>query len=465
LSARAHDVVVVGAGPAGEVAAGKLAERGLDVALVERELVGGECSFFACMPSKALLRPGDLAAETRRVPGVSDAAVEAIAALRRRDEVIHDLDDAGQLPWVEKRGIALVRGRARLAGERRVVVDGAGPDGGPLALEARRAVVLATGSDAAIPPLEGLREARPWTNREVTTAQQVPPRLLILGGGVVAVEMADAWARYGSAVTIVERSARLIEHEEERASAAVGAALRRRGVEIRCGSEVTAARREDDGTAVLVLGDGAELRGEELLVATGRVPRTAGLGLETAGLEGGGAIEVDDRLRVGGRDWLYAIGDVNGRALLTHEGKYQARILADAIAGRDRALREDGAPPPRVIFTDPAVAAVGHTLASARRAGLSVTAVDGRVDQVAGASFWGKGEDAFARWIVDDARRVLVGATFVAPDAQELVHAATVALVGEVTVDRLAHAVPSFPTRSEVWLQLADWADATRPAA
>jgi dihydrolipoamide dehydrogenase len=266
-------------------------------------------------------------------------------------------------------------------------------------------------------------------------------------------------------VTLVERSGRVLIQEEEIASEAVTAALRRRGVDVRCATEVKAARREDDGTAVLVLDGGAELRAEELLVATGRFPRTEGLGLETVGLEVGRYIEVDERLRVPGKDWLYAIGDVNGRALLTHEGKYQARIVADAIEGRDSVLRDDGSPPPRVIFTDPAVAAVGHTLHSAREAGLRVAAVDGRIDAVAGASFWGKGEDAFVRWIVDEDRRVLVGATFVGPDAAEFVHAATIALVGEVTVDRLAHAVPSFPTRSEVWLQLADWAHETRPAA
>jgi pyruvate/2-oxoglutarate dehydrogenase complex dihydrolipoamide dehydrogenase (E3) component len=479
-TSRTHDVIVVGAGPAGEVVAGKLGERGLDVALVERELIGGECSFWACMPSKALLRPGELAAETRRVPGVSDASVEPIAALRRRDKVIHELDDSGQLPWLEQRAITLVRGSARLAGERRVLVRPAAGDAGPggdlqagaqdaeLELTARRAVVLATGTTAAIPPVDGLREARPWTNREATTVQHVPPRLLVLGGGVVGVELAQAWASYGTAVTLVEQSARVLANEEPAASEAVTAGLRRHGVDVRCDTEVTAARRGDDGVVTLTLGDddggSQELQAEELLVATGRRPRTDDLGLDTVGLEAGRPIAVDGRLRVPGHDWLYAIGDVNGRALLTHEGKYQARIVADAIEGRDGLPRDDG-PPPRVVFTDPAVAAVGHTLDSARRAGLPVTAVDGRIDSTAGASFHGKGEDAFARWIVDEHRRVLVGATFVGPDVAEFVHAATIALVGEVTVDRLLHAVPSFPTRGEVWLQLADWSEGSRGRA
>ncbi len=458
-SARSFDAIVIGAGPAGEVAAGKLADHGLATALVERELVGGECSFYACMPSKALLRPSELAEETRRVQGVDDAAVETIAALRRRDEVIHDLDDSIQLPWVEKKGIALFRGRARLDGERRVVVT-TRHDGEQL-LEASRAVVLAVGSRAAIPPVPGLRELEPWTNREITTARQVPPRLLILGGGVVGVEMAQAWASFGARVTLVEAGERLIAQEEEIASEQVAQALRARGVDVRVGARAAAARREPDAAvSVLTLDDGEELRAEVLVVATGRAPRTDGMGLESVGLEPGRTIDVDDTLQVPGTPWLYAIGDCNGRELLTHQGKLQARVVAARVAGEERPSRlHPIGPPPRVIFTDPQVAAVGHTAATAARAGLDVALVDARIDHTAGASFHGKGQEQYARFVVDRARRVLVGTTFVGADVAEFVHAASIAIVGEVPVERIAQVAAPFPTRSEVWLELADWAE------
>jgi dihydrolipoamide dehydrogenase len=458
LSTRSFDAIVIGAGPAGEVAAGKLADRGLETALVERELVGGECSFYACMPSKALLRPGALAAETHRVPGVSDASVETIPALRRRDAVIHDLDDRSQLPWVANKGIELVRGAARLDGERRVLVTtGAGEE---LLLEARRAVVLAVGSGASIPPVPGLRELQPWTNREITTARQVPPRLLILGGGVVGVEMAQAWSSYGARVTLVEVGPRLIAQEEELASEQVAASLRSRGVDVRTGVRASGARRDPaDATAVLTLESGEELRAEVLLVAAGRAPHTGALGLETVGLEPGRMVEVDDHMRVPGSEWLYAIGDCNGRALLTHEGKRQARVAAACIGGDGDVTLRDIGPPPRVIFCEPQVAAVGHTLDTAHRAGIAAEAVDARLDRTAGASFHGKGVEQHVRFVVDTARRVLVGATFVAPDVAEFVHAASIAVVGEVPVDRIAQVAAPFPTRSEVWLELADWAE------
>jgi dihydrolipoamide dehydrogenase len=453
----AYDAIVIGAGPAGEVCAAKLAGQGLATALVEQELVGGECSFYACMPSKSLLRPAALAEETRRVAGVSDAEVEAIAALRRRDEVIHELDDSSQLPWIERNGIALLRGRARLDGERRVIVTDA--EEHEQVLEARRAVVLATGSGAAIPPVPGLREIAPWTNREITTARQVPPRLLILGGGVVGVEMAQAWASFGAHVTVVERGERLIEHEEELASEAVAAGLRAHGVELRLGATAAGVRRAPDaGVHVLTLDDGDELVAEVLLAATGREPRTRGIGLETVGLEDGRYVEVGDDMRVPGRDWLFAIGDCNGRALLTHQGKLQARVVAAALAGRPAAMRDYGQPP-RVIFSEPQVASIGPTLAEAREQGVDAVAVDARLDETAAGSWHGKGVEQPARFVVDRARRVLIGATFVGPDVSEMVHAASIAVAGEVPVDRIAQVAPPFPTRSEAWLALADWSE------
>jgi pyruvate/2-oxoglutarate dehydrogenase complex dihydrolipoamide dehydrogenase (E3) component len=454
----AYDAIVVGAGPAGEVCAAKLAVAGLATALVERELVGGECAYYACMPSKALLRPGALAEETTRVAGVSDAAVQPIPALRRRDTVIHELDDSAQLPWVEKKGIALLRGEARLDGERRVVIEAR--DGRRTTLEARRAVVLATGSGAAIPPVPGLREVAPWTNREITTAGQVPPRLLVLGGGVVGVEMAQAWRSLGTHVTLVEQGERLIPQEEQFASDAVEAGLRAHGVDVRLGAEAVGVTRDPDAdTNILTLAGGERLSAEVLLVATGRTPRTFGLGLETVGLAPGRWVEVDDRLRVPGHDWLFAIGDCNGRALLTHQGKLQARVVAAQLAGDDGAALRELGPPPRVIFSEPQVAAIGPTLAQAQADRIDAVAVDARLDETAAGSWHGKGVEQPARFVVDRARRVLIGATFVGPAVAELLHAASIAVAGEVPVDRIAQVAPPFPTRSEAWLRLADWSE------
>ena len=446
------DVIVIGAGPAGEVAAGRLAERERAVALVERELVGGECSYWACMPSKALLRPGELLGEIVRVPGIADDAaargIDAARVLRRRDEVVHELDDAAQLPWLEQRGVTLLRGQARLVGERRVEVEGAG------VLEAREAVIVATGSGALLPPIPGLDDARPWTNREATAADVVPDELLVLGGGVVGVELAQAWSTLGARVTLIEAADRLIAREEPFASMQVAEGLQARGVELRIGARAASVSRDGGGRVTVELEDGDSLSGDELLVAIGRRVRTDDLGLETVGLEPGKPIPVDKRLRVPERPWLYAIGDVNGRAQLTHMGKYQARVAVDAICGGSLRVRGDGLLSPRVIFTDPSVAAVGHTLASAREAGIDAHAVDRDTSATAGASFHGRNASGTTRFVLDAERELLVGATFVGPDVAELLHAASIAIAGEVPLATLQHAVPAFPTRSELWLDL-----------
>jgi len=461
MGVREFDVVVIGAGPAGEVAAGRLGQVGLSVAILEDHLIGGECSYYGCMPSKALLRPAEAVDEARRFPGAREAsagAIDVAAVLARRDEIVHDLDDSVQIPWLEDRNVTIVRGRGRLAGERRVRV-------GDELLVARQAVIVAVGTGPVLPPIPGLAEAAPWTNREATTAKSVPGRLLVLGGGVVGVELAQAWASLGSSVTIVERGERLLAREEPFAGDEVAASLRRHRIDLRTG--VAAISVERNGADVVVkLDDGDRVTVDELLVAVGRRPPTGDLGLETIGGEPGGYLGVDDGMRVGGSDWLYAVGDVNGRSLLTHMGKYQAWVAAENILGGDQRVARSAQGPlsPRVVFTDPQVAAVGHTLVSAQEAGLPVVAVDYPTYGVAGSSFYGRKAPGTARLVVDLEREIVVGATFTGPDVAELLHAATIAIVGEVPIARLRHAVPSFPTRSEVWLRLLETYETERSA-
>ena len=402
MSEREFDVVVLGAGPAGEVCAGRLGEEGLEVAIVEPHLIGGECSFYACMPSKALLRPGELLAEVRRIPGVREAVtgdLDVDAVLKRRDEIIHGLDDSNH--GAVARGPRRDRGarrrphRRRAQGARWATTRSwrAGPSSWPPA--ARR----------WIPPIDGLREAKPWTNREATTAKEIPERLAILGGGVVGVEMAQAYRSLGSDVTLIERGDRLIPREEPFASDDVEQSLREKGVDVLLGTSATAVRAED-GQVTVELDSGGPVRAEQLLVAIGRQPNTTDIGVESVGLEPGKPIEVNDSMQA--EDWLYAIGDVNGRALLTHMGKYQARIAADVILQQTSACLPStarGSLSPRVIFTDPHVAAVGYTLDAAQQAGLNVRAVDVSTQGNAGASFYGR-DDArgTTRLVVDDDR-------------------------------------------------------------
>ncbi|MFE3329166.1 dihydrolipoyl dehydrogenase family protein [Streptomyces sp. NPDC059176] len=466
-----YDVVVLGAGPTGENVAGRTRAAGLSTAVVESELVGGECSYWACMPSKALLRPVITRADARRVPGVRRAVqgpLDVQEVLAHRDEYTSHWKDDGQVAWLDSIGARLYRGLGRLAGPRKVAV--AGPEGEHHVLTARHAVAVCTGSRAVLPRLPGLAGARAWTSREATSAKAVPNRLVVVGGGVVGTEMATVWQALGSQVTLLVRGGGLLPRMEPFVGEHVADALTEAGATVRTGVNVAAVQRADSGgPVVVVLDDGELVEADEVLFATGRAPRTDDIGLETVGLEPGSWLPVDDSCRVEGKDWLYAVGDVNHRALLTHQGKYQARIAGAAIAARARhvpilesdrwgahAATADHDAVPQVVFTDPEAAAVGLSLAEARAAGHRVRAVDQDLAAVAGAGLYGDDYRGRARMVVDLDRQVLLGVTFVGPGVGELLHSATVAIAGEVPVDRLWHAVPAYPTISEIWLRLLE---------
>jgi dihydrolipoamide dehydrogenase len=470
---RTYDVIVIGAGPVGENIADRTATAGLSTVLVESELAGGECSYWACEPSKALLRPAQLRADAVHVPGLDPAIkgpLDIDAVLAHRNRMSADWTDDDQVEWIRSAGIELLRGHGRLEGVREVSVETA--DGDAIRLRARHAVAVCTGSRAALPELPGIDTLGPWTSREATSAQQPPGRLVIVGAGVVAVEMATAWQALGCRVTLLAREAGLLPRMEPFAGELVTERLREAGADVRFNTSVVTAERSGDGQdeVRITLSDGGELTADEILFATGRAPRSEDIGLGTVGLTPGDWLTTDDSLTVTAvpGNWLYAVGDVNRRALLTHQGKYQARIAGAVIAARARGEALDTgrwAPHsstadieavPGVVFTDPEVASVGLTVLEAERTGRAVDVIDYDIGELAGALQYRPDYRGQARLLVDRDRRTVVGATFAGPGVAELLHSATIAITGEVPVERLRHAVPAFPTISEVWLRLLE---------
>jgi pyruvate/2-oxoglutarate dehydrogenase complex dihydrolipoamide dehydrogenase (E3) component len=462
-----YDLIVIGAGAVGENIADRAVQGGLTAVIIESELVGGDCSYWACMPSKALLRSGIALRAVEKLGGAKQAVtgkLDVSAVFARRNSFTHDWNDQSQVDWLAGAGIDLVRGHARFTAPKEVTVTA--DDGTVTVLKATHAVAVSVGSDALLPDIPGLKDARPWTSRDATSAQEAPQSLAIIGGGVVGSEMATAYASFGTAVTLISRGG-LLSGNEPFAGELVADALRELGATVKLGASPVSVTRDRSGVT-LQLDDGSTVTADELLVATGRVPRTSDLGFDAIGLTPGDWLQTDDTLLVKGFDWLYACGDVNHRALLTHQGKYQARAAGDVIAARATGKTVDDRPwgshvatadhqaVPQVTFTDPEVASVGLTAEAAKKAGYDIRVVDYELGWVAGASLQADDYQGHARMVVDEKRSVLLGVTFVGQDVAEMIQAATIAIVGEVPLDRLWHAVPAYPTMNEIWLRLLE---------
>ena len=510
---RNYDVVVVGSGPSGRTVSLRLAKNHFSVALVESELVGGDCAYWACIPSKAMLRPPEALTEARQVEGSKQATqgpLSVKSALTRRDAFVDGWNDSKLANELKKSGIDIIRGQGKLDGPLHVIVTsnngGNGTNSsnsnGSIAkssLVANHAVVLCTGSSAVIPSqIQGLAQVRPWTSRNATSAKKAPRSLATIGDGAVACEMAHAWWALGTKeITIISRNKRILNKYEPFVGDRLTEVFQERGISVRNNVNVKQVDRISDissqqngGSIQIRLDDGNSITSEELLVAVGRRPNTDNLGIETVDLIPGDWLNVDDTCLVNGvnGDWLYAIGDINHRGLLTHIGKYQARACATAIIARSRQNRDksddnggadtssnrheitnaandppekwlatsDHMPAPQVIFTDPQIASVGLTEENARSLKINFRAVDCDMGTLEGAMLRTDGYKGHARIVVNEDRHVMIGATFIGPEVGELLHSATIAIVGQVPLERLWHAVPSFPTVSEVWIRLLE---------
>lgn len=458
------DAVVIGGGPGGASAAQYLMAEGLEVALVEERLIGGECHYWACNPTKTLLRPIEVLALAKAVPGVREAVgpgqLDVAAVFAKRDAIVDHLNDEGVTAALQQGGLTVFHARGRLAGQREVTVTH--PDGREETVRARQAVVLATGTRPAIPDVPGLAEARPWTNRDLAAMTHVPPRTLIIGGGVVGVEFATILAGLGSEVTLLVRGRTLLRNSETVASEMVTESLRRKGVDLRFEARLAGVTRPvAGGTVSATVGD-ETIEFDEVVVAAGRVVNTDALGMDTVGLRGGEFVAVDDHLQALGVDgtWLYAMGDTTGRALLSHLSQYHAVVVADVIAARARGRRLDADELiahdphnlPQVVYTDPQVVEVGRTESQARADGFSVTTRTARYPEaVPDLAIFRDGFDAWAKLVIDIDTDTLLGATFVGPEFAELAQAATLAIVAKVPVETLRHVIAPHPSINQIW--------------
>ena len=469
LASNETDVIVIGGGGVGENVAERVVKGGLRAVLIENALIGGECSYWACMPSKALLRPPAALEAARRVAGASAAAIgdlDVEAVMERRNSFTSNWNDESQVEWLKGAGIDLVRGRGLVSGERTVEVTL--PEGSVETWHAEHAVVLATGSTPLIPEIDGLADVAYWGTREATSATEIPARLVVIGGGVAGIELAQAFSRLGAHVTVMARG-EVLDMYPKPATDLLVKALGEEGIDIRANASPSRIAQTGNSTISVFVEGGDEVECDRLLVSTGRRPALENLGLERLGVTDL-KLDIAEDGRVANVDggWLYAVGDAAGKVLLTHQGKYEARMTGDAIAARASgklgaevepwskyAATANAVAVPQVVFTDPEIVAVGRTEAQATEAGLRVRTVEVAID-VAGASLLADGYEGWAQIVVDEDGGVIVGVTFAGQDVSEMLHAATIAIVGEVPLDRLWHAVPAYPTMSEVWLRLLE---------